>query len=200
MQSDYKRGGMMHRPNPHTDYLNQQVMLPMRGDTLDFFKTKASQRGISYTHLINLYLQNFVQAETRITLDEDIEPKEEIALLDGQLLMLDLRGNQCHIYLTDTKFVVCTFDDELRDGLRAAIHDQIHVIGIAETHPTRDEMISFHIQQIVVGDPVTQLALYKAEFDSVASFKRGWSEAIGQETYSIDSLWEGVDGDGEASC
>jgi len=44
------------KPNPYIKKLRKQISIRIDIDTIDYFKRKAEETGISYQNLINLYL------------------------------------------------------------------------------------------------------------------------------------------------
>ena len=49
------------RPNPYTKKLRKTVTMRLDVDTIEYFKEQASQTGIPYQSLINLYLAQCVR-------------------------------------------------------------------------------------------------------------------------------------------
>ena len=46
------------KPNPYVKKLRKQISIRIDIDTIDYFKRKAEETGISYQNLINLYLSD----------------------------------------------------------------------------------------------------------------------------------------------
>ena len=46
------------KPNPYIKKLRKQISIRIDIDTIEYFKQKAQETGISYQNLINLYLSN----------------------------------------------------------------------------------------------------------------------------------------------
>ena len=67
MKSEYDLANMKSRPNPFAQQLKRQVTLPLRIDVIDFFEKKAKEKGISYQELIDLYLQDCVTNDRKIS-------------------------------------------------------------------------------------------------------------------------------------
>jgi uncharacterized protein (DUF4415 family) len=69
MKQEYDLSQMKSRPNPFAKQLTQQVTLPLGIDVIEYFKTMAQQKGISYQELINLYLQDCVISKRELSFD-----------------------------------------------------------------------------------------------------------------------------------
>ncbi len=67
MQPEYDLSKMKKRPNPFAKQLKQQVTIPIRIDVIEYFETMAKELGISSQELINLYLQDCVANQRRIS-------------------------------------------------------------------------------------------------------------------------------------
>lgn len=52
--------------NPYTKHLKKQVTLRLGTDVIEYFKNLASETGIPYQSLINLYLQDCVQTKKKL--------------------------------------------------------------------------------------------------------------------------------------
>jgi len=46
------------KPNPYLKKLRKQISIQIDIDTIEYFKNKANETGISYQNLINLYLSD----------------------------------------------------------------------------------------------------------------------------------------------
>ena len=68
MKPEYDLSTMKSRPNPFVQQLKQQVTLPLGIDVIDYFESKAREKGISYQELINLYLQDCVVSQRELSL------------------------------------------------------------------------------------------------------------------------------------
>ena len=53
--------------NPYTKKLKKQITIRIDADTIDYFKEQASDVGISYQNLINLYLRDCAQQRRKLT-------------------------------------------------------------------------------------------------------------------------------------
>lgn len=69
MKPEYDLASMKSRPNPYAKQLKQQVTLPLGIDVVEYFKTKAQEKGISYQELINLYLQDCVISQRELSFE-----------------------------------------------------------------------------------------------------------------------------------
>lgn len=54
------------RKNPYAKRLKKQVTIRLEADTIRYFKRLASQTGISYQTLINLYLRDCATGRRRL--------------------------------------------------------------------------------------------------------------------------------------
>ena len=57
---------MKSRPNPYVKRLKKQLTIRMGVDIIDYFKAMASQSGIPYQNLINLYLRECVLSQRKL--------------------------------------------------------------------------------------------------------------------------------------
>jgi uncharacterized protein (DUF4415 family) len=58
MRQHYDFSKMKGRKNPYVKYLKQPVTIRLDRDTVAYFRTLASETGIPYQSLINLYLRD----------------------------------------------------------------------------------------------------------------------------------------------
>ncbi len=68
MRQEYDLANMEGRKNPYAKRLKKQVTIRLGTDVIDYFKTLASETGIPYQNLINLYLRDCVASERRPSL------------------------------------------------------------------------------------------------------------------------------------
>ncbi|MCD6312105.1 MAG: BrnA antitoxin family protein [Elusimicrobia bacterium] len=68
MKKEYDFSKMKGHKNPYARRLKKQVTIRMGVDILTYFKSLASETGIPYQNLINLYLRDCVQSHRKITL------------------------------------------------------------------------------------------------------------------------------------
>ena len=69
MQEEYDLSQMKSRPNPYAKRLKKQVTLRVNPDVIDYFKEMATETGIPYQSLINLYLQECMTANRKLNLN-----------------------------------------------------------------------------------------------------------------------------------
>jgi predicted DNA binding CopG/RHH family protein len=60
MRKEYDFSNMKGRKNPYAKELKRQVTIRLGVDILEYFKNLASETGIPYQNLINLYLRDCV--------------------------------------------------------------------------------------------------------------------------------------------
>ena len=65
MKKEYDLTKFKSRPNPYAQRLKKQVTLRIRPDVIDYFKSLAEETGIPYQSLINLYLQDCMNAHRK---------------------------------------------------------------------------------------------------------------------------------------
>ena len=58
MRKHYDFSKMKGRKNPYIKHLKQSVTMRLDRDTVDYFKAMATETGIPYQTLINLYLRD----------------------------------------------------------------------------------------------------------------------------------------------
>ena len=68
MKKEYDLARMKSRPNPYAKRLKRQVTIRLGADVVEYFKAMASQTGIPYQNLINLYLSDCVQSGRKLRL------------------------------------------------------------------------------------------------------------------------------------
>ena len=56
------------RMNPYVKKLRKQISIRIDIDTIEYFKQKAQETGISYQNLINLYLSNCAKNKKKINI------------------------------------------------------------------------------------------------------------------------------------
>ncbi len=66
MKDEYNLGKMKSRPNPYVKRLKKQLTIRMGVDIIVYFKAMASQTGIPYQNLINLYLRECVLSRRKL--------------------------------------------------------------------------------------------------------------------------------------
>lgn len=66
MKNEYNLSKMKSRPNPYVKRLKKQLTIRMGVDIIDYFKAMASQTGVPYQNLINLYLRECVLSQRKL--------------------------------------------------------------------------------------------------------------------------------------
>ena len=59
------------RKNPYTKKLKRQITINIDVDTIEYFKVMASDSGIPYQTLINLYLKECAEQKKRLAISWD---------------------------------------------------------------------------------------------------------------------------------
>ena len=68
MKKEYDLSKMKSRRNPYAMQLKKQVTLRIRPDVIEYFKAMAQETDIPYQSLINLYLQDCVNAGRKLNM------------------------------------------------------------------------------------------------------------------------------------
>ncbi len=68
MRKEYDFSQMKGHRNPYAKKLKRQVTIRMGIDIIEYFKKLASESGIPYQNLINLYLMDCVQSHRKPTI------------------------------------------------------------------------------------------------------------------------------------
>ena len=66
MRDHYDFSNMKGRKNPYVKHLKQPVTLRLDRDTVTYFKAMASETGVPYQNLINLYLRDCAVAGRKL--------------------------------------------------------------------------------------------------------------------------------------
>ena len=66
MKAEYDFSSMKGRRNPYASRLKKTVTIRLGSDVVDYFKSMATQMGVPYQNLINLYLRDCVQTHRKI--------------------------------------------------------------------------------------------------------------------------------------
>ena len=66
MKNEYNLSKMKSRPNPYVKRLKKQLTIRMGVDIIAYFKAMASQTGVPYQNLINLYLRECVLSRRKL--------------------------------------------------------------------------------------------------------------------------------------
>jgi len=69
MKAEYDLSKMKSRPNTYAKQLQKQVTLRLNPDVIEYFKEMAEETGIPYQSLINLYLQDCMESNRKLSLD-----------------------------------------------------------------------------------------------------------------------------------
>ena len=67
MKKEYDLSKMKKRKNPYAKQLKKQVTIRMGVDIIEYFKDMAEETGIPYQNLINLYLQECVAEQRKLS-------------------------------------------------------------------------------------------------------------------------------------
>ena len=67
MEPEYDLSKMKRRPNPFAKQLKKQVTIALRVDVIEYFERMAQEEGISSQELINLYLQDCVTSQRKLS-------------------------------------------------------------------------------------------------------------------------------------
>jgi len=67
MKKEYDLTKMKKRKNPFAKQLKKQITIRMGIDIIEYFKTMSDDTGIPYQNLINLYLQDCVATEKKLS-------------------------------------------------------------------------------------------------------------------------------------
>ncbi len=67
MKKEYDLSKMKKRKNPFVKQLKKQVTIRMGVDIIEYFKDMAEETGIPYQNLINLYLQECVAKQHKLS-------------------------------------------------------------------------------------------------------------------------------------
>ena len=67
MKKEYDLSKMKKRKNPFAKQLKKQVTIRMGVDIIDYFKAMAEETGVPYQNLINLYLQECMITQRKLS-------------------------------------------------------------------------------------------------------------------------------------
>ena len=68
MKDEYDIKNLNPRKNPYAKMLKQQITINLEADTVNYFKDMASESGIPYQTLINLYLADCKNKKLKLNL------------------------------------------------------------------------------------------------------------------------------------
>ena len=71
MLKEYDIDKLNPRPNPYSKKLKKQITINLTSSTVDYFKTQASQVGIPYQTLIDMYLTDCAESNRKLHLKWD---------------------------------------------------------------------------------------------------------------------------------
>ncbi|MCP4297300.1 MAG: BrnA antitoxin family protein [Proteobacteria bacterium] len=57
------------KPNPYAKRLKKQITIRIDGETIEYFKGMAEDKGIPYQSLINLYLRDCADTHRKLNVD-----------------------------------------------------------------------------------------------------------------------------------
>lgn len=66
MKSEYDLSRMKSRKNPYASKLKKSVTIRLSEDVVEYFKGMASEAGVPYQSLINLYLRDCVAQHRKV--------------------------------------------------------------------------------------------------------------------------------------
>ena len=66
MLKEYDIGKLNPRPNPYAKAMKKQVTINLDTSVIDYFKDEATESGIPYQTLINLYLAECVKEKKKL--------------------------------------------------------------------------------------------------------------------------------------
>jgi uncharacterized protein (DUF4415 family) len=66
MKNEYDLSKMKSRKNPYARKLKKQITLRLDPDVIEYFKTLSSQHDIPYQSMINMYLQDCMNARRKL--------------------------------------------------------------------------------------------------------------------------------------
>lgn len=69
MKTEYDLSKMKSRKNPYAAKLKKPVSMRLSEDVVDYFKGMASDAGVPYQSLINLYLRDCVMKHRKVQID-----------------------------------------------------------------------------------------------------------------------------------
>ncbi|KAF1691590.1 CopG family antitoxin [Pseudoxanthomonas koreensis] len=69
MKAEYDLSSMKSRRNPYAAKLKKPVSMRLSEDVVEYFKGMASEAGVPYQNLINLYLRDCVMKHRKVRID-----------------------------------------------------------------------------------------------------------------------------------
>jgi predicted DNA binding CopG/RHH family protein len=68
MKAEYDLSKMKSRPNPYASKLKKSVTMRLSEEVVIYFKEMATEAGVPYQSLINLYLRDCVAQHRKVTI------------------------------------------------------------------------------------------------------------------------------------
>ena len=69
MKTEYDLSKLRSRKNPYASKLKKPVTMRLSEDVVDYFKSMASEAGVPYQSLINLYLRDCAASHRKLNLN-----------------------------------------------------------------------------------------------------------------------------------
>ena len=74
MKTEYDLSKMKSRQNPYASKLKKPVTMRLSEDVVAYFKSMATEAGVPYQSLINLYLRDCVYQHRRVKIAWPVKP------------------------------------------------------------------------------------------------------------------------------
>ena len=74
MRDEYDFSTMKSRKNPYASKLKKPVTMRLSEDVVDYFKGMATEAGVPYQSLINLYLRDCVSKHRKVQIAWPVKP------------------------------------------------------------------------------------------------------------------------------
>lgn len=74
MKTEYDFSRMKSRRNPYASKLKKSVTMRLSEDVVEYFKAMASEAGVPYQSLINLYLRDCVTQHRQVEINWPAKP------------------------------------------------------------------------------------------------------------------------------
>ncbi len=69
MKAEYDFGSMRSRKNPYASKLKKPITMRLSGDVVEYFKAMATDPGVPYQSLINLYLRDCLANNRKVQIN-----------------------------------------------------------------------------------------------------------------------------------
>ena len=66
MKAEYDLSKLKSRPNPYASKLKKSVTMRLSEDVIQYFKSMATEAGVPYQNLINLYLRDCLAQNRKV--------------------------------------------------------------------------------------------------------------------------------------